>query len=73
MNDNDNDFERKLKIALASAGITQAALATTLGVAPSTLNAWLRGRHPAPGGEGRLIANIEAALGLPSGSLGGGR
>lgn len=73
MNDNCNDFEKKLKIALATAGLTQAGLAATLGVAPSTLNAWLRGRHPAPGGDGRLIADIEAALGLAPGALGGGR
>lgn len=73
MNDNDNDFEKKLKIALATAGRTQADLAAALGVAPSTLNAWLRGRHPAPGGEARLVADIEVALGLATGALGGGR
>ena len=39
---------RKVKIQLASQGLTQESLARLLETPPSTLSAWLRGVNPQP-------------------------
>jgi transcriptional regulator with XRE-family HTH domain len=62
-------LERSLKVALTRAGLTQADVAARLGVAPTTFNAWLRGRHPAPDGIDELVRRIEGALDLTRGTL----
>lgn len=58
----------RLRIALAEAGLSQTDLANKLGRPNTSLSDWLLGRHPAPEG---LMADIEKALRLKPGSLGG--
>lgn len=62
----NRSLHSRLRIALATVGITQVELARRLSVPPTTLNGWLRTVHPAPAG---LQQRIEVALGLPDGSL----
>ena len=63
------ELQQRLRVVLAQTGLTQTALAHRLAVSPTTLNGWLRGRHPAPGGLDVLARRIETALGLAPNSL----
>lgn len=56
----------ELRIQLARLNTSRVALARSLGVPPTTLGAWLRGDHPAPGD---LADRIERCLGVSKGTL----
>lgn len=61
-----NTLRTALAIELLKAGMTQSELALRAGWRPSTLSGWLRniGAPPAD-----MVAQLERALGIPSGSL----
>lgn len=66
----NESFEARLRIILATKGMSQADLAQRLDVPASTLNGWVRGRYPAPDGLRGLALRIESALGLNVGEMG---
>ena len=57
---------KKLRIALAAAGLRQVDAAARMGVRPTTLSSWVLGRHRGPGD---LTARLETVLGLQLGDL----
>ena len=58
--------DRELRACMAREQLTQSYVAKKMGVPVTTLNGWLRGRHPGPA---NLRLQLEAALGLAPGSL----
>ena len=56
----------ELRAELARQGLPHWRLAADIGMSPSALSGYLRGRYPAPQG---LRRRIEQALGLPFGFL----
>ncbi len=66
MSNTRTTLQTALAVELAKAGMTQSELALRAGWRPSTLSGWLRniGAPPAD-----MVARLERALGIPSGSL----
>lgn len=58
----DNSFEKKVRIALAEKGETQASLARKIGATRSQMNLWLHGRRTP---KTESLMKLAAALGKP--------